>query len=79
MMSPTAHVKVFPFTNDEIVLERRINAFLDSIIHVDELEDGTLANVVPILESVEYVAIPPESGQRYGQYSALLTYTEKRL
>ena len=79
MMSPTAHVKVFPFTNDEVILERRINAFLDSIIRVDELDDGTHASVIPVLVSVEYVAIPPESGQRYGQYSALLTYTEKRL
>lgn len=78
MISQTAHVKVFPFTNDEVILERRINAFLDSIIRVDELEDGTHASVIPVLVSVEYVAIPP-SGERYGKYSALLTYDEKRL
>ena len=78
MMSPTAHVKIFPFTNDEVILERQINAFLDSIIRVDELADGTFANVIPVLVSVEYIAIPP-NGERYGRYSALLTYDEKRL
>lgn len=79
MMSPTAHVKVFPFTNDEVILERRINAFLDSITRVDELDDGTHASVIPVLVSVEYVAIPPKGDERYGTYSALLTYDEKRL
>lgn len=78
MISQTAHVKVFPFTNDEVILERQINAFLDSIIRVDELADGTHASVIPVLVSVEYIAIPP-NGERYGRYSALLTYDEKRL
>lgn len=79
MMNPTAHVKVFNFTNDHVVIERRINAFLDSVIRVDEMPDGTFANVIPILVSVEYVAIPPKGDERYGTYSALLTYDEKRL
>lgn len=78
MISQTAHVKVFPFTNDEVILERQINAFLDSIIRVDELADGTHASVIPVLVSVEYIAIPP-NGERYGKYSALITYDEKRL